>query len=99
MADLTALTDTLSETLRRNDAGIVWLQPLVLQLLAEGQPVGVEQLAEAAGRSTDEVRAALAGRPDTEYDADGRVVGLGITLRETPQRHGRCASDAPEHRD
>jgi alkylmercury lyase len=86
MTDLTALTDTLGETLRRNDADVTWLQPLVLRLLAEGQPVGIEQLAEAAGRPRDEVRAALASRPDTEYDSDGRVVGLGITLRETPHR-------------
>lgn len=86
MTDPAALGDTLSETLRRTDAGLLWLQPLVLRLLAEGQPVGIEQLAAAAGRSAGEVRAALASRPDTEYDAEGRVVGLGITLRESPHR-------------
>jgi alkylmercury lyase len=84
--DLTQLTDELAGTLRRNDSGITWLQPAVLRLLAEGAPVTLDQLAAATGRTATEVRDALQSMPDTEYDDDGRVVGLGITLRETPHR-------------
>ncbi len=59
---------------------------MVLRLLAGGKPVSVEQLADATGRPQAKVRATLEAMSDTEYDEDGRVVGWGITLRETPHR-------------
>ena len=40
----------------------------------------------ASGRSTAQVRQALAAAPDTEYDDAGRIVGAGITLNPTPHR-------------
>jgi alkylmercury lyase len=58
----------------------------LLRLLARGEPVTVVQLATATGRSTDQVRRALAAAPDTEYDDAGRIVGAGITLNPTPHR-------------
>ncbi|KDA06942.1 alkylmercury lyase [Microbacterium sp. CH12i] len=61
------------------------LVPL-LRLLADGDPVTIEQLAVAAGRTPDQVRRGLAAAPDTEYDEQGRVVGQGLTLRPTPHR-------------
>jgi alkylmercury lyase len=86
MTDLNELSNDLAGTLRRDDTDITWLQPTVLRLLAEGSPVGLDRLADAAGRSEGDVRTALDAMPDTEYDQDGRIVGWGITLRETPHR-------------
>jgi len=40
----------------------------------------------ATGRTAAEVRHALAGLPDTEYDEQGRIIGSGLTLRPTPHR-------------
>ncbi|MDP9890107.1 organomercurial lyase MerB [Pseudarthrobacter enclensis] len=69
------------------DTGIepaLWL-PL-LHLLAQGEPVGIRDLAAVSGRTVREVSAALLAVPDTEYDGTGRIVGLGLTLRPTPHR-------------
>ncbi|HMQ38889.1 MAG TPA: organomercurial lyase MerB [Micropruina sp.] len=65
------------------DAGL--LIPL-LRLLVEGDPVTVEQLAAAAGRTLEEVRRGLDAVPDTEYDDQGRIVGQGLSLVPTPHR-------------
>jgi alkylmercury lyase len=86
MTNLDQLTDDLAGTLRRNDTDITWLQPVVMRLLAAGKPVSVEELADATDRPAANIRATLEAMPDTEYDEDGRVVGWGITLRETPHR-------------
>lgn len=61
-----------------------WLWRPLLQQLAHGEPVTTDDLATATGRSTGDIRDALAGLPDTEYDEQGRVVGHGITLNPTP---------------
>jgi alkylmercury lyase len=61
-----------------------WLWRPLLHLLASGEPVTTEDLAQATGRTADEVRHALARLPDTEYDEHGRIIGHGITLRSTP---------------
>ncbi|MDA8147285.1 MAG: organomercurial lyase MerB [Actinomycetota bacterium] len=58
----------------------------LLCLLADGQPVSIEDLAEAAGRTVDDVRQTVASLPDVELDDQGRIVGYGLTLRETPHR-------------
>jgi alkylmercury lyase len=78
------------------------LVPHAARLLAEGEPVAIERLAAAAGRSVEDIEAALGEQTSAERDADGRLVGLGLTLRPTPHRYlldGRtlfawCASDA-----
>jgi alkylmercury lyase len=77
------------------------LVPHAMRLLAEGEPVTLEDLAAAAGRPLEEVQVALGEQTSAELDADGRLVGLGLTLRPTPHRYlldGRtvftwCASD------
>lgn len=85
---MTDLSTRLPERLNRTeetglDPGL--LIPL-LRLLADGDPVAVEQLATAAGRTPEQVRHGLAAVPDTEYDDLGRIVGQGLTLRPTPHR-------------
>ncbi|MGY2746093.1 organomercurial lyase MerB [Arthrobacter sp. UYCu723] len=77
----------LTDRLTSPDTGIepaLWL-PL-LHLLAQGEPVGIGDLAAVTGRTVPEVSAALAAVPDTEYDGDGRIIGQGLTLRPTPHR-------------
>jgi len=86
MADLHALSQTLSDTLRRPDTTVNWLQPALLPLIALGEPVTVAEIAAACGRPVGEVQAALHQMPDTELDDAGRVVGWGITQRPTPHQ-------------
>jgi alkylmercury lyase len=77
--------------------------PPTLDLLAKGKPASPEEIAAASGKSPEEVRAALEQFPSAEWDEQGWVVGLGLTLRLTPHRfevEGRstlfawCALDA-----
>jgi alkylmercury lyase len=78
------------------------LAPHAARLLANGEPVELEQLAAASGWSLEAVEAALDERTSAERDDQGRLVGLGLTLRPTPHRFtvgGRtvyawCATDA-----
>lgn len=62
------------------------LWPTVLELLAAGQPVSIEQLASALDREPAEVQRLVHDMADTEIDDQGRIVGAGLTLRPTP--HG-----------
>lgn len=80
--DPTAITDRLATA----ETGLeAWLWLPLLKLLADGEPVGIAELAAATGRTDDEVQTALAAVPDTEYDDEGRIIGQGLTLR--PTRH------------
>ncbi|WP_082658352.1 MULTISPECIES: organomercurial lyase MerB [Mycobacterium] len=78
------LTDLLGST--DNPSSTRWLFRPLLELLAHGQPVTTEQLADATASTVDQMRAALATMPDTEYDDRGRIIGNGLTLRPTPHR-------------
>ncbi|GAB3394206.1 organomercurial lyase MerB [Amycolatopsis echigonensis] len=77
------------------------LIPYVLPLLADGEPVTVDQIASAAGRSVPDTAAALRQHPGVDWDERGRVAGLGLSLRPTPHRfsfggqivYGWCATD------
>lgn len=74
------------------------------RLLAAGEPVTVAAAAAAGGWTEEQVREELARHPGTDWDDDGRIVGFGLTLRETPHRftfdhrtvYTFCASDALE---
>ena len=76
--------------------------PPTLALLARGKPASPEEIAATSAKSPEEVRAALDRFPSAEWDEQGRVVGLGLTLQLTPHRletEGRtlfawCALDA-----
>lgn len=75
---------------------------VIIPLLAEGQPVSLEDVATAVGSSLDEVAAVINEHMNVEYDENGRIVGAGLTLRPTPHKvlvDGRtlytwCALDA-----
>lgn len=60
------------------------LAPHAIRLLADGDPVALEQLAAASGRSVKGVEAALGEQTGAERDDQGHLVGLGLTLRPTP---------------
>jgi alkylmercury lyase len=65
----------------------------LLRLLADGQPVSIEDLAATAGRPVDDIHQTIASFPDIELDDQGRIVGYGLTLRETPHHFevdGKC---------
>ncbi|WP_395108298.1 organomercurial lyase MerB [Actinomadura sp. SCN-SB] len=68
------------------DSALNWMGLPLLRLLARGWPVTMEELAGVTGRPVEQVRAALAGQGDIEYDDQGQIVGNGITLRPTPYR-------------
>ena len=60
--------------------------PQTLDLLARGKPASPEEIAAVAGKPPEEVRATLYQFPSTEWDEQGRIVGLGLTLQLTPHR-------------
>lgn len=79
------------------------LVPVLARLLAAGEPVTVADVAKAGGWTPGQVREALSRHPGTDWDAEGRVLGFGLTLRPTPHSftfdddggtvYGFCASD------
>lgn len=69
----------------RRDIGNPMFRPLV-NLLAAGRPVAVEDLIQATGIPAEDVRQDLAGLKDIEYNRAGKIVGQGITLRPTRHR-------------
>src|SRR5215210_8949416 len=88
----------------RTTGGRAFLEivPPTLDLLARGKEASPEEIAAASAKSPEEVRATLDRFPSAEWDEQGRVVGLGLTLQLTPHRlklEGRtlfawCALDA-----
>lgn len=58
----------------------------LLGLLAHGEPITVEALANAQDQPIEDVRQALWASPDIEYDDQGRIIGAGLTLRPTPHQ-------------
>ena len=60
--------------------------PPTVDLLAKGKPASPEEIATASAKSPEGVRAALERFPSAEWDEQGRVVGLGLTLHLTPHR-------------
>lgn len=85
---MTSVSDDLGDRLiSPNTTGIdpaLWV-PLV-RLLAAGEPVDLGDLAQAAGRTLEQTRQAVAATPETEYDDQGRIIGQGLTLRPTRHR-------------
>ncbi len=103
LAAIEALAETLAASLRPSiPPECSDMHHQLLLLLAEGQSVAPERLAQALGQPLETVLALLKKRPSFEWNAAGHIVGAGITLRPTPHRvelAGRvlytwCALDA-----
>lgn len=82
-----------------NDLGLC---RALIGMLAQGAPVSAEALAQAAGREPEDVVTVISASGNVELDAQGRIVGAGLSLRPTQHRillDGRvlyawCALDA-----
>ena len=86
-SDLQELAARITAPMRTTAGEVLFeIIPPTLVLLARGKPASPEDIAAASGKSPEEVRAALDQFPNAEWDDQGRVVGLGLTLRPTPHR-------------
>jgi alkylmercury lyase len=86
-SDLQELAARITAPMRTTAGEVLFeIGPPTLDLLAGGKPAFPEEIAAAFGKSPEEVRAALDQFPSAEWDEQGRVVGLGLTLRLTPHR-------------
>jgi alkylmercury lyase len=84
-SDLQELAARITAPMKTMDGEVLFeIVPPTLDLLAGGKPASPEEIAAAAGRSSEQVRAALDRFPSAEWDEQSRVVGLGLTLRPTP---------------
>jgi alkylmercury lyase len=101
--ELEELAARIMAPMRTMDGEVFFeIVPPTLDLLARGKPASPEEIAAVSGRSSEEVRAALDQFPSAEWDDQGRVVGLGLTLHLTPHRleleghtlYAWCALDA-----
>jgi len=84
MNDIRQIVERLGLTGEREAA----LHVTLLRELALGQPVTIERLAKSLNWTPDEVVLVLDELPagTIEYDGQGRLIGYGITLRETPHQ-------------
>lgn len=86
---------------RAQDGDDFALTPHFVRLLAAGEPVAADRLAAEADWRVDRVNERLDTDPSVERDDEGRIVGLGLTLRPTPHTFtfdgrtlfGWCATD------
>jgi alkylmercury lyase len=101
--ELEELAARITAPMRTMDGEVLFeIVPPTLDLLSRSKPVSPEEIAAAADKAPEAVRAALDQFPSAEWDEQGRVVGLGLTLRPTPHRlelaertlFARCALDA-----
>lgn len=98
---------------RQHDFGMTWwerqreqmpgfeLIPHIVRLLAEGKPISLDRLAEVSSWTLREVETVVRSHPGVDWNSEGRLLGFGLTLRQTPHRFtfdggtvfGWCASD------
>lgn len=86
--DVDTVALTLAESvpeLSGDEAGGARFGEAVLRLLADGAPVPLETIAAATGLAVSEIERTLR-TGGAEMDEGGRLVGLGLTIRQTPHR-------------
>ena len=77
------------------------LLPHILRLVARGEPVSLTELAASANESQAEVERVLKSQAGTDWDEQGCLLGMGLTLRPTSHRlilagktlYAWCATD------
>ena len=97
--ELVTLLDQRSE--KEGGSSMQWLFRPTLQMLIEGEPVTIEDIATATGKPVEEVGKVVQSLPSVELDEQGRVVGYGLTMVPTPhhfkvdgkQLYAWCALD------
>src|SRR5438132_12893407 len=82
---LQAIAQTVIQRQERYQRNTLLFDQLA-RLLVQGRPVAPELLARLLHRDLDEVRAILQAHPELEYDAQGNLVGSGLTLVPTPHQ-------------
>ena len=87
MKNISEFSAQLNQTFDQGEAvSMEWLVRPLLKMLAEGDPVPVEDIAAETGKPVEEVKQVLQTLPSVELDEQGRVVGYGLTLVPTPHR-------------
>lgn len=81
--DVPRLADELAEAMPSMSADHQRVAESLFRLLAEGAPVGVDELGRATGLPPGEVASVLDTWPGIERDEQGNVVGFGLTLEPT----------------
>ena len=81
-AQLQMLAKAVSKRQERYQRSTLLFDQLV-RLLVQGRPVAPELLASRLHRELEEVRSILQAHPELEYDAQGNLVGSGLTLVPT----------------
>lgn len=85
--EIKQLATQLDQQSAQGEAGSMkWLFRPLLQMLAEGEPVTVEDIASETGKPIEEMRKILQTLPSVELNEQGRVVGFGLTLVPTPHQ-------------
>lgn len=85
MKNISEFSAQLDQTFDQGEAvSMEWLFRPLLKMLAEGDPVPVEDIAAETGKPVEEVKQVLQTLPSVELDEQGRVVGYGLTLFPTP---------------
>ncbi|MEC1158912.1 MULTISPECIES: organomercurial lyase MerB [Bacillaceae] len=98
--ELVTLLDQRSKK-REGGSSMQWIFRPTLQMLTEGEPVTIEDIATATGKPVEEVGKVVQSLPSVELDEQGRVVGYGLTMVPTPhhfkvdgkQLYAWCALD------
>jgi alkylmercury lyase len=86
-ADIERLSEELATTMPQMDEQHQRLALSLYRLLAEGEPVPRERLAQRAGTSLEDVGTLLDEQPDVHLDDRGQVVGFwGMALAGTSHR-------------
>src|SRR5262249_12921339 len=79
---LQAIAQAVSKRQERYQRNTLLFDQLA-RLLVQRQPVAPEQLARRLHRDLEEVRSVLQAHLELEYDAQGNLVGSGLTLVPT----------------
>lgn len=95
-----SLEDLASTIIAESAGASIALQAKILNLLAEGHPVSSDELSASLGIPQREVKSNLT-RLGGEFDENGNLVGLGLTLKATPHKfrvnghelYAWCATD------
>ena len=90
MTDETKSTVDLSGLFAHAESGardeVPGLVRTIMILLMRGEPITLEEIETSSRLALETVRESLKAWKDTEYDDEGRLVGLGLTLRPTEHR-------------
>ena len=86
------LAETLVGLREAAPPSILKVTTTMMRLLQHGKPVAPEELASATGLEVG-VAVQLARRLGTEFDEEGNIIGMGLTLVPTPHKYRANGKD------